>query len=159
MVSLIEITVIRATIERCFDLSRSIDLHTASTARTGEKAIAGVTSGLIGPGEEVTWCARHLGISQRLTSRITAFDRPVYFQDTMVRGGAFRFFQHDHYFQKQDGATEMKDVLRFAAPPPVLGRVAELMLGPYLRRFLKERNAMIKRVAEGDEWERYLPAP
>ena len=45
---------INAPIERCFDLSRSIDLHTLSTSHTNEKAIAGVTSGLIGLNEEVT---------------------------------------------------------------------------------------------------------
>jgi len=42
----IELTTrIAAPIERCFDLCRSIDLHMASTNWTGEKAIAGVTSG------------------------------------------------------------------------------------------------------------------
>jgi ligand-binding SRPBCC domain-containing protein len=89
VVILTEITLIHAPLERCFDLSRSIDLHKVSTARTGEQAIAGVTSGLIGLGEEVSWRARHFGVWQQMTSRITAFDRPAYFQDTMVRG-AFR---------------------------------------------------------------------
>ena len=41
-------TEVAAPIERVFDLSRSIDLHVASTAHTGEAAIAGVTSGLLG---------------------------------------------------------------------------------------------------------------
>ena len=156
MVTLAEISLIHAPIERCFDLSRSIDLHTKSTARSGERAIAGVTSGLIGMGEEVTWRARHLGIWQKMTSRITAFDPPRSFQDTMVRG-AFRFFQHDHIFRERgDGITEMKDVLRFSAPPPVLGRLAESSLAPYLRGFLRERNRLLKVVAEGAEWQRYL---
>ncbi|MEZ4309048.1 MAG: hypothetical protein R3F14_13505 [Polyangiaceae bacterium] len=44
-------TLIAAPVERAFDLSRSIDLHTVSTAETGETAVAGVTSGLIGLGE------------------------------------------------------------------------------------------------------------
>ena len=158
MVTLKEITVTRAPIERCFDLVRSIDLHTVSTAQTGEHAIGGVTSGLIGLGEEVTWRARHFGVWQTLTSRITGFSRPDYFQDTMVRG-AFRSFQHDHYLLEQpDGSVEVTDVLRFAAPIPILGRVAELILKPYLRRFLQERNAMLKQVAEGEEWKSYLPA-
>jgi len=47
-------TAIKAPVERCFDLSRSIDLHKISTAHTNEEAIAGVTSGLIGPNEWVT---------------------------------------------------------------------------------------------------------
>src|SRR5215467_10893054 len=45
----IELTThISAPLERCFHLCRSIDLHMASTNWTGEKAVAGVTSGLIG---------------------------------------------------------------------------------------------------------------
>jgi ligand-binding SRPBCC domain-containing protein len=158
MVTLEEVTIIRAPIERCFDLSRSIELHTRSTERTGEVAIAGVTAGLIGLGEEVTWRARHFGITQTMTVRITAFDSPHYLQDRMVRG-AFRFFEHDHWFvDRGDGVTEMRDVLRFAAPLGILGLAVEPVLRGYLRRFLRERNLLIKRTAEGDGWVEYLRA-
>ena len=63
MITIEEKTLIRAPIDRCFDLERSIDLHTKTTQRTGERAIAGVTSGLINLDEEVTWSARHLGVT------------------------------------------------------------------------------------------------
>jgi hypothetical protein len=56
-----------------------------------------------------------------------------------------------------DGTTEMKDKLRFAAPPPLLGRVIEPLLGSYLRKFLRERNRILKEVAESEEWRKYLP--
>ncbi len=46
-------TWINAPVERCFDLARSIDLHKISTEQTNEKAISGVTSGLIGLNETV----------------------------------------------------------------------------------------------------------
>ena len=52
-------TRINAPIERVFDLSRSIDAHLDSTSSTGERAIAGTTTGLIGLGETVTWSAVH----------------------------------------------------------------------------------------------------
>jgi hypothetical protein len=45
------VTPIAAPIERCFDLARDIDFHTKSLDHTGEKAVAGRTSGLIGLGE------------------------------------------------------------------------------------------------------------
>jgi len=80
------ITKIHAPIEICFDLARSIELHKRSTAETGEEAVAGVTSGLIGAGETVTWRAKHFGIWQHLTSVISEFEYPVYFRDEMVRG-------------------------------------------------------------------------
>jgi hypothetical protein len=70
-------TDIHAPIERVFDLSRSVDLHMASTAQTRERAITGVTSGLMTLGQEVTWRAKHFGSWQHLTSRITAFERPT----------------------------------------------------------------------------------
>ena len=91
------ITVIDAPVEKVFDFSRSIDLHMESTRQTGEYAIAGKTSGLIESGETVTWRAKHFGIWQTLTSKITEFDRPNYFVDEMVEG-AFKSFRHEHYF-------------------------------------------------------------
>lgn len=94
----IEVTTkIKAPPEVCFDLSRNIDFHIRSLQHTGERAVDGVTHGLIELGESVTWQAKHLGFAHRLTSKITAFDRPRYFQDTMTRG-AFKRFRHDHYF-------------------------------------------------------------
>jgi ligand-binding SRPBCC domain-containing protein len=156
MVTLEQTTLIHAPIERCFDLSRSIDLHIRSTADTGERAVAGVTSGLIGLGEQVTWRAKHLGLWQELTSKITAFDRPSYFQDTMLRG-VFRSFKHDHSFSAPDaGTTAMRDVLEFAAPLPLAGLIAEKFLRPYLAKFLRERNDLIKRVSESEEWRQFL---
>lgn len=150
-------TLVAAPVERVFDLSRSIDLHTASTAATGERAVAGVTSGLIGPGEEVTWRARHFGVWQSLTSRIVIFDRPRHFRDSMVRG-AFRRFDHDHRFEACAEGTRMRDVFDYTSPLGVLGRLADaLVLERYMRALLEERNRVIKEVAESpDAFRRYL---
>jgi ligand-binding SRPBCC domain-containing protein len=75
----------------------------------------------------------------------------------MVRG-IFRSMAHDHYFrQLENGQTEMRDVFAFEAPLPVLGRVAEAaFLGRYMRELLRERNAVVRRVAESEEWRKYL---
>jgi ligand-binding SRPBCC domain-containing protein len=164
MVRLEEVTVIEAPIERCFDLARSVEVHVLGNTHFGEAAVAlagvtagAVTTGLIGLGERVTWRARHFGVRQRLTSEITAMEDPRYFQDTML-SGAFRFMQHDHFFRvMEDGRTEMRDVFCFAAPIPLLGWVAErLVLRRYMAALLHERNAVVKRVAESEEWRRYL---
>ena len=143
--------------ERCFDLARSIELHEHSTAATGERAIAGVTSGLIGMDESVTWSARHFGVRQTLTSRITAFDRPHHFRDEQVRG-AFAGFEHDHWFEPDGaGGTVMRDTFTFRAPLGLLGRVVErLVLTAYMRRLLETRLDVVARAAEGEEWRRYL---
>ena len=100
-------TIINAPVERCFDLARSIDFHKATTPGTNEEAIAGVRSGLIGKDEEVTWRARHFGITQTLSSRITGFQRPSYFRDEMTTG-VFKAIKHDHVFQLYGGRFSTK---------------------------------------------------
>ena len=94
-------TYINSTIEICFDLATSIDLHKLSTSRTNEQAIAGIARGLIKLNETVTWEATHFGIRQQLTSKITAYDRPFHFRDEQIKG-AFKSIKHDHYFEKND---------------------------------------------------------
>ncbi|HWW62670.1 MAG TPA: SRPBCC family protein [Thermoanaerobaculia bacterium] len=141
-------TWIDAPPERCFDAARDLDLHARGLAHTNERAVAGRTSGLIELGEDVTWRARHFGVTQHFTSRITAFDRPRHFQDAMQRG-AFRSFVHDHYFRDENGGTRMTDVLAFAAPLGILGRLAEtLVLRRYLVRLLEGRAITIKEAVE-----------
>ncbi len=145
-------TRIKSTLEICFDLSRSIDLHKISTAQTNEQAIAGVISGLIGLGETVTWEATHFGLKQRLTSKITAYNRPFHFRDEQVKG-AFQSFAHDHYFELDNGLVIMKDVFEFQSPFGVLGKFFNnLVLTNYMTKLLKERNEVIKEFVETDKW-------
>jgi ligand-binding SRPBCC domain-containing protein len=154
---LIELTTtISAPIARCFDLARSIDLHKLSTEGTEEEAIAGVTSGLIGYGEQVTWKARHFGLTQRLTSRITAFEYPFHFRDEMLQG-AFKMIRHDHIFQEFFKETIMIDRFEFESPGGALGEMFNrLVLEKYLLTLLVKRNKMIKDVAESDLWKNIL---
>ena len=160
MFQLQETTLIDAPIQRCFDLSRSVEVHLLSNVHSGEQAVAlaGKTSGLVDLYEEVTWRAKHFAIWHNLTSKTTAMKSPSYFQVTMV-SGIFRFMQADHLFESlESGGTKMKDVFSIAAPLPLLGPLAEaLFLRHYMLALLRERNAVIKRVAESSEWEQYLP--
>jgi ligand-binding SRPBCC domain-containing protein len=161
MVTLKEITVIGAPIERCFDLARSIEVHLAGNVHCGESAVAtaGIRSGLVALGERVTWRAKHFGIWHQLTSQITVLKRPAHFQDVMIQG-IFRFMRHDHFFRALSGdSTKMTDVFCFAAPFSILGRLAEIaVLQSYMRVLLRERNAAIKEIAESAAWQRYLPS-
>lgn len=142
------ITYVNAPIIKCFDIARSIDVHKESMKHSQEEAIAGVTSGLIGEGEEVTWRARHFGVVQRFTSRITQFTYPYHFRDEMV-SGAFKSFRHDHYFIEDAGKTIMKDILLYESPLGSIGKlVNKMFLTAYLTRLLTERNKYIQYVAE-----------
>jgi|SRR5579862_7622324 len=151
MVTLRETTVIRAPMDRCFDLARSVEVHLAGNVHWGEAAVAsaGIISGLLDMGQRVTWRAKHFGVWQELTSEITAMDPPGYFQDSMIQG-PFRSMKHDHIFRPlSPEETEMADVFCFAGPVPILGRLAEIaFLRRYMLTLLRERNAVLKRIAE-----------
>lgn len=136
-------------------LSLSIDLHMDSTAGTRERAVAGVTTGLIGDGESVTWEGRHFGFVLRHRSRITQYEPPTYFQDVMTEG-MFKSFEHNHWFQEQDGETVMRDELKFSAPLGILGLMAEWVVRSYLTRFLRQRNEFVRQAAESETWREYL---
>ena len=135
------VTPINAPAIIVFDLARSIDLHKISTAHTNEEAIAGRTSGLIELGESVTWRAKHFGIVQCLTSKITAFDKPVCFTDEMV-AGAFKSFRHEHFFKEENGVTTMTDVFNYKSPYGILGRIADaIFLKQYMANSLDSATA------------------
>jgi ligand-binding SRPBCC domain-containing protein len=134
---------INAPVERVFDLSRSIDLHKATMSRHNEIAVAGVTSGLINLGETVTW-------------KITGFDRPRYFRDSMV-SGAFARFDHEHFFEEIEKRTLLRDTFDYDSPLWIFGSIADwLFLENYMKNMLEERNRVIKEIAEGDDWQKFI---
>jgi ligand-binding SRPBCC domain-containing protein len=154
--ALVELEIfIAAPPERCFDLSRSVDLHLDSTVSTGERAVAGRTSGLLGLGDTVTWEARHFGLRQRLSARVTEYDRPRWFRDEMV-SGPFQWMRHDHWFEVEGLGTKMRDAFGFESKVKLADT---LVIAPHIRRFLITRNEVLRRIAEGDEWRRYLSEP
>ncbi len=149
-------TFIQSSQEIVFDLSRSIDFHKISTPNTDEEAIAGKTTGLIELDEWVTWRAKHFGVYQKLTSKITAFERPNSFTDEMVKG-AFKSFKHQHIFKKTENGIEMTDIFDYKSPFGVFGKLADaIFLESYMRSFLEERNQLIKEFAETDKWKMVL---
>ena len=151
----IELT-IDAPIERVFDLARCIDLHETTMSKHREKAVGGTMKGLINLNETVTWEATHFGVKQNLTSKITAFECPRHFRDSMVKG-AFKRFDHDHFFEQTGEQTLMRDVFDYESPLGILGGIADaLFLEKYMREMLTERNRLIKKIAETDDWRKFL---
>lgn len=149
-------TVINAPVERVFDLSRSIKLHTISTAHTGEVAIAGVINGLINEHETVTWQARHLFKQRQFTSKITSMKKPVHFTDEMIQGD-FKSFKHEHHFKPIDNGTILIDLVAFESPYGSAGNLLnKIFLKRYLRKLLVDRNEVIKEYAETEKWKAVL---
>ncbi|RLP75759.1 cyclase [Mycetocola tolaasinivorans] len=134
------VTRVRMPRAQLFERSLSIDVHTESLANTRERAIAGVTSGVMSLGETVTWRAWHFGLPLRLTTRITELRAPDFFVDEQVRG-PFARFRHEHRFTSEGDHTVMVDRVIFAAPLGVLGRIVErAILARYMKNLIETRN-------------------
>lgn len=136
-------TFVPGPIDRAFDLSVDIDAHLASMAHSNERAVDGVSTGMIALGESVTWKARHFGITWTMTNTITGWDRPRSFVDEQRRG-PFRSFRHLHRFEPEGEGTRMVDEVVYAAPFKALGHAVDrLILNNYLRELIVVRNDFI----------------
>ena len=147
-------TEIHAPIERCFDLCRDLALHTQTVAHTRERLVGDKQAGLAELGDVLVFEAVHLGVRQRLTSRITQVDRPVFFADVAL-SGAFQSLRHEHRFTAVCGGkrTLMRDCLEWKSPLGLLGSMADaLFLRRYMLRFLAVRNRNLKAKIEEEVW-------
>lgn len=139
---------VKAPTEVCFDLARNVDIHTQTTSNTKERAVAGVTEGLLEEGDTVTWEAIHFGIKQRLTAKVTLMEKPNKFVDMMVKG-AFHSFVHTHQFIEKEDGTIMIDKFQYKSPFGPIGVIADkLFLEKYMRVFIVSRAKALKNIAE-----------
>src|SRR6266508_5480058 len=92
--------------------------------------------------------SEHLGVRQRLTSKITHFDPPRSFEDEQI-AGPFGSFWHRHEFKIASDATVMTDLVIYRAPLGPIGWLVErIFLDRYLRSFLERRAAHLRALAE-----------
>lgn len=148
MTTILLTTKIKASIDIVFDLSRNIDIHKQSTAKSKETAIAGVTTGLINKDETVTWRGKHFGFYLTHKSLISKMKIPNYFVDEMLEG-KFKSFKHEHTFTEEQGITIMFDKIQYETPFGILGKTFDnFILKKHLTNFISERNNFIKKLAE-----------
>jgi Uncharacterized conserved protein len=140
---------IQAPIATVFDAERDVSFHTATQSHRGERAISGVTSGLLELNDEVEWEAFHFGIRQRLRVQISEMNPPIYFKDEMTKG-IFKSFAHEHHFSEVDARTTLKkDIIEFSAPFGLFGSIAEqLFLRSYMTKFIQRKNSDFKALLE-----------
>ncbi len=144
---------VNAPRDRVFLLSTSIALVQQILSM---KPVSGKTSGLVVDGDQLLWRGWKFGLPALHETLITGYERPRFFQDTMGRG-YFKHFQHDHTFEEVDGHTLLVDTVRFSMPFGPAGRlVGKLLVGPYVAGLMKRRFELLKRIAEGSGWERYV---
>ncbi len=146
---------VHAPIDRCFQLTCCIALV---REELGMEPVQGRTSGLVQANDTVRWEGWQLGMRHFHVTHISGYIRPVFLQDTML-DGRFRTFQHDHHLRAlPDGTTQLQDELRFTLPFGPVGRATgRIVMVPHILRLMQKRFARIRRIAESDDWRRYLP--
>lgn len=134
-------TQINAPAEVCFDLIRDARIHTEITGQTNENAVVGL-------GQSVTFEGTHFGMHQRLTVKVTAFERPTLFIDEMVEG-RFKSFKHIHEFTETNSVTLMRDTVEWESPLGIFGKIVDkFVIRRHLTSLVSGRNARLKAIAE-----------
>jgi ligand-binding SRPBCC domain-containing protein len=147
---------VQAPLERCFLLATHIGLVEQTIGLHPGGGPEFKKSGLIEDGDRVKWTGWKFGLPAFHETLITEYDRPHFFQDSMAKG-MFKSFSHDHRFDEVDGQTLMIDIVRFSMPLGPLGKaVGKAVVVPHVLDLLLRRFQLLKRIAESDEWERYL---
>jgi len=146
--------IVSAPIERCFALSTHLAIVEMTLAM---RPVSGRMEGVVTGGDIVRWHGWKWGLPHTHESLIEGFDPPQFFRDRMITG-RFAAFEHDHRFTLQgDGKVLLQDEVRFT----LKGRLAGLMAGravvaPHVRKLLRKRFELLKRLAEGEEWRRFV---
>jgi len=94
-------------------------------------------------GAEIEYRIRVRGFPLSWRSRITAWDPPHRFVDEQVRG-PYRFWIHEHLFEREAGGTIVRDRVRYGVPGG--GLVDRLLVRPDLERifdFRRDRLAVL----------------
>lgn len=144
---------VAAPVERCFALSTHLAVVEMTLAM---RPVGGRTVGTVVGGDTVRWRGWKWGLPHTHESLIEAYDPPRFFRDRMI-AGRFARFEHDHRFSTQEGGRVLlRDEVRFS----MMWGAAGLMVGralvlPHIRTLMRERFALIKRLAEGEAWRRY----
>ena len=149
---------IAAPIRRCFLLSTSLAIV---VQELGMYPVASPestrTEGLVLGGDRIRWEGWQLGMWHYHVSLISEFEPYTSFQDKMI-AGRFRSFLHDHTFTEIGGQTLLKDTIRFSMRWGRAGRlVGRYIVLPHIRGLMARRFALLKRIAESNEWTRYIP--
>ena len=146
-----------APIDRCFLLSTSIEIVQRELHM---KPVRGRVTGLVSDGDNVRWEGWKFGLPQVHESLIEAFRPYAFFRDRMI-SGRFRTFEHDHAFDLlADGSVLMRDEVRFSMRWGGIGDLlGQVVLKTHIGRLLRKRFVLLKRIAESEEWRKYLPEP
>jgi ligand-binding SRPBCC domain-containing protein len=150
-------TVIHAPIQRVFDLARCVSLHKRHFDHHKIIPFTGKTSGLLELRDYTLWQGKIGSKKRQFVLDITQMDKPDFYRDDM-RKDFFESLHHEHFFKGIDNGTIMIDQITYQLPHGIIGNLVNKSCAEkYIMMFLKERNALIKEYAEGNNWRAILP--
>lgn len=85
-------------------------------------------------GTRISYGLRLHGIPMRWESRISEFEEGVSFADEML-SGPYRRWYHRHLFREVEGGVEIEDVVEYALPFGLIGRLVHTL---FVRRQLQQ---------------------
>lgn len=77
-------------------------------------------------------------------TEITHVEEPLFFVDEQ-RFGPYRLWRHEHHFRETGGGVEMTDLVTYALPFGVLGRIAAPLVRARLREIFDFRREYLSR--------------
>ena len=147
--------VIRAPVERCFQLMLSAELARDAMDgwRTESEAEERQT---LGQGDALRWGAqRRIRAMGRFTETITGMRAR-----TLVRrsysGPHFAWGEGEEHLAAMDDGTRVRQEIRFRSQPGLFRRWRERRLRKALEHMMLTRGDFLKAVAEGAGWRHYL---
>lgn len=151
-------THIKAPIERCFDLTRSIDFHKLSINPVKEESVAGCTSGLIGHNQHALMQSTLFGLRFSTELKITKFN-PPFFLSYEIADSNFHSVVHDYYFYDISEETVMVNHFYYKPKWGLIGELINILfLEKYISRIITKRNDLLREYAETEKWREILPA-
>lgn len=99
----------------------------------------------MGAGARIDYCIRLWGIGMEWQTEITAWNPPVEFADTQLRGPYAEWVHRHRFIELTQRSTLIEDVVRFRLPLGRLGAIAGPVVRRQLRRIFAYRQNVIAR--------------
>jgi len=108
--------------------------------------IVGMSGGAMQRGLRIEYRISPPGIPQKWVSEITTWDPPHRFIDEQVQG-PYRFWRHEHPFERCPSGTVVHDTVHYALPFGPLGRIVHgLFVRRRLRAIFDHRHEQLERL-------------
>ena len=145
---------IHAPVERVFDLSRSTSVHKAVLRTYRNGRLDGATDGIIGLQDKLTFSLTFMGRQRVVVTRIEEITPPTEMTSSLVKGrGSFDSLRHEQHFKSISNGTLLIDLLDYEVAYGGLGRILDkLLIKKFLKKYLEQKNGVIKQYAESDKW-------